>query len=112
MRADAQFFYTNAGCAYDPKTETPTEGRKRCALILAAAETFARAAGVSFEWLIDVDADEPGQWGCILRDNTGEAKQSLWGIDFGPGGSPWGENYRRVVEAELALDYMRETIGC
>ncbi len=110
LTSDAQFFYDNAGYSYDPKAETPTEGRTLRALNLAAAEGFARAAGVSFEWVPDPYADEPDQWGCKLYDAAGQVQQSLWAIDFGPGGSPWGDPYRRVVEAELSAEYMAETM--
>ena len=39
---------------------------------------------------------------------------SLGGIDFGEGRDPWmDDNYRRVVEAELALEAMNgRGVGC
>ena len=50
LTADQQFFFDCACHSYDPRTETPEQGRTRCALDLAAAEAFGRAAGLSFDW--------------------------------------------------------------
>lgn len=110
LSAEAQFFYDNAGYSYGPN-ETAEQGRTRCAMNLAAAESIARAAGVSFEWVRDADADEADQWGCKLHDAAGTVQQSLWGIDFGPDGSPYGDNYKRVIEAELASEHVGEILA-
>ena len=69
LTADQQFFFDCACHSYDPRTETPEQGRTRCALDLAAAEAFGRD------------------------------------------GSPWGDPYRRVVEAELAGQHLHETMA-
>ena len=37
----AEFFFTHAGYSYDPKTETPEQGRAKCAQRLAEAEEEA-----------------------------------------------------------------------
>lgn len=111
LSAPEKFFYDHAGYSYDPLTETPDEGRIRCAKNLSAAESLAREAGVSFEWVLDADADDPNKWGCMLHDAVGNVQCSLWDIDFGPDGSPWGDDYRRVVEAELADEYVDQVLS-
>lgn len=113
-----RFFFAHAGYSYGPG-ETPEQGRRRCAFELAKAERRASEAGWSFAWMVDphmdssdwderpraiAKADAYALWGCIARDQDGEARASLWGIDFGRDGEPWGSPYRRVVEAELALE--------
>lgn len=121
-----KFFLKHAGYSYDPKNETPIQGRVRGARALAKAEREARDAGISFQWAPDdylssewIDNNEDGgknrdpwhTWECIawIPDNTSitpECLASLSGIDFGRGGEPWGDPYKRVVEAELALESM------
>lgn len=109
-KVDVEFFRKHAGYSYDPTTETAEQGRQRCAENLAAAEGIARNAGVSFEWIID--PEERGGtrrnpyplYGCIAHDHLGGHATSLWAIDFGRDGSPYSDDYRRVVEAELALE--------
>lgn len=119
LNADQRFFFDHAGYSHDPRTETPEQGRARCALDLAAAEAFGRAAGLSFEWSIDPDTDSSewsrirpawDAWVCVCRDAEGAVCQALAGIDFGRDGSPWGDPYRRVVEGELASLHMHETM--
>lgn len=113
MSPAAAFFYRNAGYSYTPGKETKEQGRRRCARALAAAERAALDAGASFEWDTDPDctsadfsdADPPWRlWICIARDANGDVFASLGAIDFGRDGSPWRDPYRRVVEAELALE--------
>lgn len=120
MNAVEQFFYDQAGYSYDPAKETEEEGKCRGAILLASAERWANETGYSFEWMIDegassadwIDDREDGGkycdpwrvWACVMCDEGGEAVQSLWSIDFGRDGEPWGNPYRRVVEAELALE--------
>lgn len=109
--AVVSFFLEHAGFSYDPKTETPEHGRQRCAEMLADAEANASAIGYSFEWGKDGMTsaewtdDEPTTetWLCMMRDNGGNIVEVLCGIDF-VSGEPWGNPYRRVVEAELALN--------
>lgn len=108
-----QFFLSHAGYSYAPATETPLQGRRRCAKALAYAEQRASDAGATFEWLVDPyctsaewsDEEPPyAQWECIARDANGNVFASLCGIDFGRDGEPWGDPYQRVVEAELACE--------
>lgn len=118
MTKAAKFFYDNAGFAYDPKVETEEQGHERCAKMLAEAEALASAEGCWFDWQYDHD-------GCIGCDcgsddcacSTGEPHEVLWcamregtepGLVLASLGSicnPTRE-YRRVVEAELALEAM------
>jgi hypothetical protein len=91
--------------------------RLRYAQRLAEAEEwFCRAEGPAVtryaEWVEDNDADR--SWlnpcddrpifGCILWH--GDYNTSLWSIDLGRTGDD--DDYRRVVEAELALELMGE----
>ena len=108
-----QFFLANAGFSYDPITETPEVGRERAARLLARAERRASAEGYVFCWRHDPDIDssefsdaEPAYrlWVCTAWKPAHECVASLGGVDFGPDGDPWGSDYRRVVEAELALE--------
>lgn len=106
------FFHEHAPFSYRPDKETRAQGRARCAKALANAEAQAHAAGYSFRWLPDtVDSSEfsdarPawGLWVCLMLNAEGATVQSLSGVDFGRGGEPWGANYRRVIEAELAAE--------
>lgn len=115
------FFYEYAGCGWDEKKETPAAARNRNAHALAKAERDARDHGLSFSWRIDPEitsadwSDEiPAHetWLCCLHtedagdDQPSHIAGSLGGIDFGAGGEPYGAAYARVVEAELALEYL------
>lgn len=107
-----QFFMKHAGYSYDPKTETPMQGRIKCARSLAKAERAARDGGFSYQWHEDGVSDSTefakgkryALWICLMRDASGAVVGSLCGIDFGRDKEPWGDPYRRVVEAELALE--------
>lgn len=101
------FFYKHAGYSHDPKKETRAQGRRRGAKALARAEAEASARGWRVEWegdpeayeMGDAETEEPREvLGAVLRDENGHVLGSLWGI-----GDPTRE-YRRVVEAELALE--------
>lgn len=111
-----QFFLKHAGYSYNPETETPMQGRIKGARALAKAERQARDAGYSFAWGIDDPrgsaqwTDEKPAWGswyCVAHNSEGETKYALYGIDFGRDGEPWGNPYRRAVEAELALESLQ-----
>lgn len=112
MNADQKFFYENAGYSYNPATETQDEGRTRCARELADAEARGRDAGLSFDWSVDQDSDSRDHakgaryelWQCVCYDAEGKAVAYLGAVDFGRNGSPHSDNYRRVVEAELAQE--------
>lgn len=118
------FFLKHAGWSYDPLKETSEQGRRRCAKRLAQAEKWAKENDYFFRWELDgrdssewISANEDGgknhnpwqTWGCILRDSDHKVCQSLGGIDFGRDGEPWNDPYKRVVEAELALEEMCAT---
>lgn len=105
------FFRENAGYSYDPATETAEDGIARCAREMVAAEAWAAATGIMFDWSVDdvqsSDWDDSGAaphdlWVCVAYAAGGEVVASLSGIDFGPEGKPWGHSYARVVQAELA----------
>ena len=112
-RCTKQFFYDHAGWCYDPKTETPEQGRNRCAQTLADAHRSALSAGYTFEWDIDPDTDSSEfldgpvyeLYICVLVSPEGDSAGSIGGVDFGPTGDA-SEDYGRVVEAELAADHM------
>lgn len=119
LNAVEQFFYDNAGYSYDPAKETQEEGRRKCAVLLASAEQWAHESGYTFSWDYDsydssewIDDDEDGgkncdPWqtlACCMIDEKGNVVQSLYNIDFGRDGQPWGNPHRRVVEAELASE--------
>ena len=106
------FFLRHAGYSYDPKTQTKQQGRSECARKLAKAERDARALGYTFEWRDDWGVGnhfkeygeayangEPSTCeSCLMLDSNGEVVQSLGCIDDAT------REYRRVVEAELALE--------
>jgi hypothetical protein len=111
-KTDIQFFHDQAGWSYDPAKETREQGRMRGARALAKAEAEAKTAGYSFEWSLDggdssewTKSRKPATptWQCLCRDTAGKVCGSLCGIDF-VDKEPWGQPYKRVVEAELALE--------
>jgi hypothetical protein len=100
---DFQFFLEQAGYCVGHRAEG--------ALQLARAEKWAEAQEMTFEWSHDMDPDlswmsesEQAQdhevLGCVLYDANRVHLRSLGGIT-----DPSWE-YRRVVEAELALEEM------
>ena len=113
------FFLKHAGYNY-AKGETKMQGRIRCARALAKAEREARDGGFCYRWSIDpcttsadwIDGREDGgrdndpwqTWQCAMYNADGRIVASLHGIDFGRDGNPWCDPYRRVVEAELAIE--------
>lgn len=169
-----QFFLKHAGYSHNPATESPMQGRVRCARQLAAAERKARDMGISYQWEQDSEMAEeqapnsatlegaialgfdlserngryirvrcsqcdsavingtpahehgcPNRyrpqsyhlWQCTAWQCEGDDmgaltyRASLGGIDFGRDGEPWGNPYRRVVEAELALEALDNLKG-
>lgn len=107
MTKAEKFFYKNAGFSYDPKRQTPEQGQRETAARLAHAEATAKANGWYTEWeddphggmYIDED-DDPDQrfYSAVLYDEDGKMLANLGGIDTDD------MPYRRVVEAELALE--------
>ena len=108
------FFLKHAGYSYDPKTQTPKQGRSACVRKLAKAERDARALGYTFSWQDDWQVgnhfEEYGEAyadggpdtceSCVMYDEAGNVLQSLGCIDNAD------RNYRRVIEAELALEQL------
>lgn len=117
-RQDAfTFFFEHAGYSVHPEKEGEIAGRVRGALQMARDEFLAWDAGTTFEWSEDEHGDSSdwsdeqpayAQWCCIARDSAGESCAALGGIDFGRGVEPWGQPYKRVVEAELAGEALHE----
>lgn len=118
MNKDEQFFYDNAGYSYNPMKETPEQGRERCAAHLASAEQMAHEQDCTYQWYIDdLDSRQFSSkrpyyklWYCLMRDADRKVIGSLSGVDFGRDKEPWGDPYRRVVEAELASEHFYKLI--
>jgi len=130
MTTQQKFFYEHAGYSVAPG-ETKRQGKLRSAKALAAAKTYAREQGWTYAWEYDSDgcigcdcgssecdcasgADHE-TLGCILRDSEPSCYDS-WGRPTGGAvlASLWGicgatSEYKRVVEAELALEAMPDT---
>lgn len=106
------FFLRNAGVSYDPARETRQQGRAAGARRLAKAERDARALGYTFEWRDDWGVgSHVKEFGaesypkepqtcecCVMRNAGGTVVQALGCVDDAT------REYRRVVEAELALE--------
>jgi hypothetical protein len=122
------FFLHHAGTSYNPQTETKIESRRRSARQLAAAERWATAAGLIYVWEDDPDCTEDdfqfpedkthvreyGAVSCRLirpcPEHGADCKhahtlESLSGITESLDNRQ-RDAYRRVVEAELALEAM------
>lgn len=108
-----EFFYEHAGYSYGPD-QTPEQGRCETATKLAEAEAYAAKRGWRVDWqddpepyqLGDAATEMPSQVLCaVLCDDDGAVLESLGGI-----GDPSPE-YRRVVDAELALEAMKHEVG-
>lgn len=109
-----KFFYEHAGWSYQTDKETSNQGRRRCARELAKAEQWAREQNITFSWSDDWDVgnhrefygeayadDEPLTCEqAAAFDPDGTCIASLGCIDDAD------NNYRRVVNAELALEAM------
>lgn len=100
-----RFFFEHAGYSYDPATETPEQGRRRCAVALAEAEAWAKDVGVAFSWEDDWNVGSHLKYdACDAEPETCEvALASLGALRAGVGCVDDADaNYRRVIEAELA----------
>lgn len=127
MTKQEQFFYDNAGYTRNPKTQTEQQARAHSARLLARAETWARDEGYRYNWEIEsesaesvygtacpnADCNDPhcmsthydptaDFYVCIIEDKDGNAVDSLGMIE-----APTRE-YRRVIEADLAIAIMPE----
>lgn len=106
------FFLRNAGYSYDPKTQTPQQGRSETARKLAKAERDARALGYTFQWADDWGiGSHVKEFGsesyptepttceiCIMRNDGGTIVQTLGCVDDAT------QEGRRVIEAQLAME--------
>ncbi len=121
MTQTEQFFYDHAGWSYNPNTETQEQGRERGSKELARAEQYGKDHDWTVAWEYEPDGgdssfvqnwseEEQAEWNaseheCLyacLRDADGVMRASLGGI-FDP-----SQEYRRAVEAELALEALGE----
>lgn len=112
-----KFFLENVGTSYHPGRETPEQGTERLALELAEAEVWAVATGYCFHWRTDpyltskeFNSSKPYYplWMVTMYDKDGGMVDTFGGVDFGRDGEPWGDSYRRLLEAQLALEIKRE----
>jgi hypothetical protein len=114
------FFYAQAGYSYQPDTQTGVNGRLHGAIALANAERWARANGCYFVWDNDQDAEamnESGEYefypavSCLMMQHAEDPSDrphvlaSLSAIIESPNREK-RDAYRRVIEAELALEGM------
>lgn len=127
MTKAEQFFHDNAGFSWNPQTETQEQGKERCAREIARAEEYAREHGWYAEWELEQEnprdvLGEPDEVNgpfydptndfvsCVLWSNpddspafTSEVLASLGMIEESKDVRE-RQNYRRVIEAELALE--------
>jgi len=106
LKKNAEFFYKHAAYSYGPG-QTKRQGRMEGAMKLARAEREAEERGWKVEWeydetpydMGDAETEMPNEvLVAVLKDANNNVIGSLSGI-----GDP-DDNYRRVVEAELALE--------
>lgn len=116
LSKDQEFFYAHAGTSWNPATETREQGKKSGAIKYAAAEEKARNHGITFHWELDDTTSEEFSneqpfyplWRCGAMTFDGQVCGGLFSIDFGRDGDPSGSTYRRVVEAEIAMEISDE----
>lgn len=114
LTADEQFFFDHAGWSHDPLTESPREGRVRCAQALATAEQWLKDNSAFYRVTWEDDPDSRYDHGRDVLESSPETceQATLWMIDAD---HPWvaaslgciddaDDAYRRVVAAELALE--------
>ncbi len=124
-----KFFHANAGYGFDPQKETKAQGRMRCARLLARAEAYAYEHEWRYVWEPDTciggdcgetetcehpccQGTEHEVYSCALLsgdascyDGHGRATGGAVLASLGSICEP-DDNYKRVVEAELALEAM------
>lgn len=90
------------------------QGRIETAKKLAAAEQWARCAGVRFAWeTSDANGEHYPLWDCVAytyKDGEPAPLGTIDAVDFGPDGTPSGNPYARVVCAQMALDAMKNFV--
>jgi|SRR5882672_7371092 len=104
-----RFFFDNAGYSWNPRKETPAQGRTRGAMALRAAEqaySDAEAyASVEFcVWPDEIATYEDGEqrYMMAIRDGDGHTMNSCGAMDSED------STQRRIMHAELALDILAE----
>lgn len=113
-----EFFYTHAGFSYDPETQTPEEGKRACAEALARAEEEGRKRGFFTVWKRDDvpfgdDVHEPDEYGYVatLWHTAAFTGERVMLASLGMIDAEDGDPYRRVVNAELAMEAISEDPG-
>ena len=100
-----QFFFDNAEYSWRPGKETEDAGRRRSGIMLAFAETVAKAADTRFMWVPDRNGEH-------AKDPDGPKTCELCCLYLGDDPIPIASigcvddatpEYKRVIEAELAL---------
>lgn len=106
-----RFFYEHAGYSYHAETETADEGRLRCARELAIAEAklkagpyFVSAEPDPLPWEGDEPYDGP-LWVVLLWSAVDTYAPEVLG-SLGSVACEEGDDYLRVVAAELALEHL------
>lgn len=124
-----QFFFAQAAHSYPVGANAAQQlkAKHECSRRLAIAEYWAWDNGYTFMWdRSDVTSEEHDcseapfypLWDCCMYSAEPERSkrgtpipvQVLGGVDFGRDVDPWGQDYKRVVEAELALEQMPEEV--
>lgn len=112
LTALEKFYYENAGYSYDPATQTPDEGRMETARNMASALCLTLGDGGVFRWEDDWAVDHGREFDCYVDGGPetcewaglyidGKLVASLGCVDDADDG------YRRVIEGELALEYVQ-----
>ena len=105
------FFREHAGFGYNPATETPEQGRERCARELADAEARLKAGPYYVDHEPDDvpwDGDVPWAgpvWIVRLWSVAGTGEPELIG-SLGSVACDDGDPYLRVVAAQLAAEHL------
>ena len=114
------FFAEHGGLSYFPDRETPEEGRDRNARGFARAEAAAKAQGLTILWTDDWEVDHEREFPDAYPMHEGgpttceRAEISHEGETFGSLGciDDASDEYKRVVEAELAYDALPASLRC
>lgn len=113
--AAIQFYFDNAGFAYTPAKESEFVGRWLGAARLARAFVWvATRPQLSFMWDTDLEVtaeDNAPRFACMLWDSeTNSVRGALGGIDIEDIDASTATD-RRVIEAQIALEYMQEALS-
>jgi hypothetical protein len=102
-----QFFWDHAGWSYDPAAETSDHGKAFCAMSLASAERrLARADDCEVTWEDDPHPwDGDTEWNGPVYVAVLRKGDDVIGVLGGIAMESLDDPYRRVIEAELALEY-------